>query len=221
MKFNCEIVKDLLPLYADEVCSEESRKAVAEHIGGCPGCRTMLQNMSRDITINVNKDIGTLKRIKRRIWMERIVIALVAVIILLSVGWMLCFGLLNTDQTMDYEKYNLAENVYAEEDAEGNVWVVKQGPAIEAWMMYPNLRDRNGNYMTDAAFSKDDKNGFVITLKERKINDFFILQIDSGSRLCQERTMVIDADSDLSELYYYDDTTDTEYLLWKRGENND
>lgn len=215
---SCDMIKDLLPLYADEVCSEESRKAVAEHISGCGTCRAMLEKMNKQLVVNVNTDIGTLKRIKRRLRIERIVIGLIAAGVLIIGGWMSCFYLLNTDQTMDYEKYDLAENVYAEEDAEGNVWLVKKGSAIEAWHLYPNVRDDSGRYMGEDGFDKDAVNGFSVTLKERKINNFFILEVNSDSALMQERTMVVKADSRIEELYYYDDKTDTEHLLWKRGE---
>lgn len=39
LKYNCEIVRDLLPLYQDEVCSEPSRKMVEEHLGECESCK--------------------------------------------------------------------------------------------------------------------------------------------------------------------------------------
>jgi hypothetical protein len=39
MSYPCEIIKDLLPLYVDEVCSEESRAAVAAHLAECGACR--------------------------------------------------------------------------------------------------------------------------------------------------------------------------------------
>ncbi len=218
MQKNCDLIKDLLPLYADEVCSEESRKAVAEHISGCSTCRSMLEKMNKQLVVNVNNDIGTLKRIKRRIWIERIVIGLIAAGVLITGGWLGGFYVFNTEQTMDYEKYNLAENVYAEEDAEGNVWLVKQGPAIESWLIYPTIRDKNGYHSGEEGFNLEEKTGIMITLKERKSNDFVMFNIDSDSRFCQERTMIIEAGSELTEFYYYDDTTDTEYLLWKKGE---
>ena len=218
MEKNCDLIKDLLPLYADEVCSEESRKAVAEHISGCSTCRSMLEKMSKQLVVNVNNDIGTLKRIKRRIWIERIVIGLIAAGVLITGGWLGGFYVFNTEQTMDYEKYNLAENVYAEEDAEGNVWLVKQGLAIESWLIYPTIRDKNGYHSGEEGFNLEEKTGIMITLKERKSNDFVMFNIDSDSRFCQERTMIIEAGSELTEFYYYDDTTDTEYLLWKKGE---
>ena len=42
---DCNIIKDLLPLYADDCCSEESRCAVEEHIGECSDCRQLLEQI--------------------------------------------------------------------------------------------------------------------------------------------------------------------------------
>lgn len=218
MQKYCDLIKDLLPLYADEVCSEESRKMVAAHISECPECRTMLGKMNKQLAVNVDNDIQTLKRIKKRIWIERIVIGLIVAGTLLTAGWLCAFHIFNTDQTMDYEKYNLAENVYAEEDAQGNVWLVKKGLAIESWIMDCNIRDKNGLHTGEDGFNMDEKTGIMVTLRERRSNNFVIFHIDSDSRFCQERTLMLEADSVLTELYYYDDTTDTEYLLWKKGE---
>lgn len=38
MKITCDIIGDLLPLYEDEVCSEDSKKAVEEHLKTCSSC---------------------------------------------------------------------------------------------------------------------------------------------------------------------------------------
>lgn len=42
---NCEIILDLLPLYADDCCSDESRRLVEHHLASCEGCRTALAAM--------------------------------------------------------------------------------------------------------------------------------------------------------------------------------
>ncbi len=42
---NCNVVKDLIPLYIDGCCSEESAKLVEEHVGKCGGCRRLLNEM--------------------------------------------------------------------------------------------------------------------------------------------------------------------------------
>ena len=41
----CEVIEDLLPLYADKVASKESVRLVEEHIAGCEKCREKLKRM--------------------------------------------------------------------------------------------------------------------------------------------------------------------------------
>jgi len=45
MKYSCDMVKDLLPLYHDEVCSEASRQIVEEHLEECEACKNIWQKM--------------------------------------------------------------------------------------------------------------------------------------------------------------------------------
>ena len=42
---DCEIVRDLLPLYHDGACSQASGAAVEEHLKTCPACRAELDAM--------------------------------------------------------------------------------------------------------------------------------------------------------------------------------
>ena len=43
---NCNIVKDLIPLYIDGCCSEESEKVVEEHIKDCNECKKFYEDMN-------------------------------------------------------------------------------------------------------------------------------------------------------------------------------
>lgn len=45
MKMNCDVIRDLLPLYADEVCSEASKALVEEHLQSCESCEKELRIM--------------------------------------------------------------------------------------------------------------------------------------------------------------------------------
>ena len=51
MKYNCDLISDLLPLYKDEICSETSRKIVEEHLAECPDCKKILNSLN-DVTID-------------------------------------------------------------------------------------------------------------------------------------------------------------------------
>ena len=48
MKLDCEIIRDLLPLYGDNVCSEKSREAVEEHLRECETCREELKALGEN-----------------------------------------------------------------------------------------------------------------------------------------------------------------------------
>lgn len=48
---DCNVVKDLIPLYIDGCCSEESAIIVKEHIEGCEACKKLFEDM--DTSTNV------------------------------------------------------------------------------------------------------------------------------------------------------------------------
>jgi predicted anti-sigma-YlaC factor YlaD len=52
MNISCEIIKDLLPLYHDDVCSKESKNMVEEHLQECESCRNELQAMDSELPIS-------------------------------------------------------------------------------------------------------------------------------------------------------------------------
>ena len=45
MNYPCGIIRDLLPLYHDDVCSTETRNAVEKHCAGCTECRKILDDL--------------------------------------------------------------------------------------------------------------------------------------------------------------------------------
>lgn len=51
MNCNCGIIDDLLPLYADGTCSEESSAAIEAHLMSCEQCRDKLKKMKADNVI--------------------------------------------------------------------------------------------------------------------------------------------------------------------------
>ncbi len=51
MKYNCDLISDLLPLYKDDICSEATKKIVEEHLAECKNCKKMFADMS-DVSID-------------------------------------------------------------------------------------------------------------------------------------------------------------------------
>lgn len=48
---NCEIIKDLIPLYIDGCCSKESERAVEEHLSDCSECKKLFEEMKEPTDI--------------------------------------------------------------------------------------------------------------------------------------------------------------------------
>ena len=98
MKLSCNVTRDLLPLYHDGVCSEESGRLVEAHIKDCESCRAILNELRGEIEVPRQEpdDLGPLeqigknvKRDKKRAWMKGVAAAL-AVVLMLSAAafWM-------------------------------------------------------------------------------------------------------------------------------------
>ena len=45
MNKECQIIRDLLPLYADDACSDASREVIDEHLKDCPDCAAFLEQI--------------------------------------------------------------------------------------------------------------------------------------------------------------------------------
>lgn len=54
----CNIIRDLLPLYLDEVCSEESRELLEKHLEHCEACRRELDEMKMELYIGRVEEIS-------------------------------------------------------------------------------------------------------------------------------------------------------------------
>ena len=98
---NCKIVQDLLPLYHDGVCSEESRAAVEAHLAGCESCRRTLTDMNAPLPeaegkrsedgAAVQRIAGEWRRGKWKSWLKGAAVAALACALLAGL-WILEIG---------------------------------------------------------------------------------------------------------------------------------
>lgn len=97
MKITCNIIEDLLPLYVDDMVSEDSRQLVEEHLKTCPACRKMQEEMMREnrltatakgnnLTQTNKTEAEPLRKIRRKIRKKRIASVLLAVILVVAAG---------------------------------------------------------------------------------------------------------------------------------------
>ena len=56
MKYECDIVKDLMPLYIDDLLSEISKRFVEDHINSCESCRAYYEKLSKEVKIPISRE---------------------------------------------------------------------------------------------------------------------------------------------------------------------
>ena len=56
-KITCEIIKDILPLYVDDVVSADTRTMVEAHLAECESCKKEAEVMSKSIKIPLHKTV--------------------------------------------------------------------------------------------------------------------------------------------------------------------
>ena len=111
MKTPCSVIRDLLPLYQDGVCSPESRQLVEEHLEECETCRAEWERMSAPIpTAHPQVEERTVaqaassawKRGRQRAFRKGFVIAAV-----LAAVTCLCMAILFFSQEPPFEFYGV------------------------------------------------------------------------------------------------------------------
>lgn len=84
MKLSCDIIRDLLPLYAEELASADSADAVEEHLLGCESCRAQLAALKQPVAVPAEEP--GLDTVRRGLWRRRLLTALCAVLIVCMAG---------------------------------------------------------------------------------------------------------------------------------------
>lgn len=114
---DCEIVRDLLPLYVDKVVSDTTSQAVEAHLAGCDTCSDEYAALSREVAVEVDnasarkKFTETMKKSKiKRKALSAVLIALCAVILIGGMYVLFCVPLIKADPR-DFEVVGIYQGV--------------------------------------------------------------------------------------------------------------
>lgn len=213
----CEIVKDLLPLYADCICSESSKELVEEHITACENCKNELEdyryNTGIEIEgINEKKVIQSFSaKLKKRNLKKTVISVILCLALIFSVGYIMFVP--ETTQKYTDKLVNVKIPVDGGIDAHINLPNYRR----ITWFTVYNENSEIDVYMTvkHTLFTKlfkdsDKSNNFWRT------NGFVCVSHQDGG------SGYIHPDNTVKNIYYVDgDLTKTELLLFDSDESND
>ena len=89
-EFSCDTVNDMLPLYVDNIVSDDTRGIVEEHLASCDTCRKKYETMKIAVVLPADRDAKQLQRFKGA-WKKKkrgvALTAVIATILTLYIGY--------------------------------------------------------------------------------------------------------------------------------------
>lgn len=112
----CDIIKDLLPGYIDNLSSSATNAAVEEHLSACPDCRRLKNSMTASPTdnayVNGGSDTNLFKAVKKRLnkKLRNTLIGASAAVIAVICGFYVLFNI--PLKNIDISDISVSANVY-------------------------------------------------------------------------------------------------------------
>ena len=161
-RMHCDIVKDLLPLYVDDVCSEKSKREIEKHLEECEDCRCYYEMLKED-NPKVEKDWTSSnllegefiqaieKKIKYKITLDMVIAGFI-VFLVCAIG-----GVIYTeyDHEPGFKMFGLIDNrLEAEDISVAEIYQLESG---EIFFTVKSDKKFTWPY-TDAALYDEEKN---------------------------------------------------------------
>ena len=203
----CDVIKDLLPLYVDDVLSPDSRAVVEAHLGTCVDCTEYyhaLKEPERGYKQMKNSDDkATLKRIKGTLRKKRVMTALITAVCIAAAFFGLYYGLVIHETYIPYEE----SGIYVTEDA---------------------IRTDRGYYKSTGLYSPDGETLFLFLTttaqtqarKSPTLTTIPVMGLDKESlttRIMEDDVPVREVEC--REIYYVPENTAKQmmrFMTWKR-----
>ena len=143
MNTKCSIIEDLIPLYKECLCSEDTAAMVREHLEDCENCRRLLEDMDNtpEKKTSVPDESKVFRKVKKKMKRSKLKIALLSVILLAVIGGLgvLSFGqithmegLISFDTMIQsFETYRIAKLI-ADGDMEAYAATISDEAAVDA-----------------------------------------------------------------------------------------
>ncbi len=182
MKFPCDLIKDILPLYYDKVCSDESKKIVEQHLSECDSCNKYYNQMYTEDCCQTNiynQEIENQKAksfvcVKNKILQKQILVTSIVIGFIVIACFVTITALKSSTNIIEY-----ADNITVSIEDDNLVAHLKGSQAN--YLKIKNVFFKDGNteksclffYMTDTKWDE-------ITTSSKMFSEYVLCPFDKG-----------------------------------------
>lgn len=218
----CGVIEDLLPLYLDGICTEESRNIVETHLKDCKDCKKLYESMRAELQLPENHDDKVMKAVKRRILIEKIVIVCVSVWIICSViffTFLHCAATYTRMREVDADK-----EINITELENGDLVLARNGKALDTKAVMLSRYNTAGEVIVDAEkkiFNQNADDAHVVVevvLCESILDQWTHKILGETGIVSEEQSVLFNKNENVNyeKVIIKTGKDDTEYVLWER-----
>lgn len=157
-KISCNIIQDLLPVYAAKEASEDTMHLVGEHLKECKVCQAELEKLHSAIVVPVDTEENIIKKIKKK-RRKKLIIKFSCLIVALLILFQIFYSIYH-DMTMTLDASDLSAQV----DEDGDVILIPS--------------ERAKNMLISRIYTQDENGNTTVYLSLKKSSDFGIFFAD-------------------------------------------
>ncbi len=187
MKNECNIIRDLLPLYAEDMVSEDSKEFVEEHLAKCESCKKELEEIKNTERTQIFEAEKPLKTLKNKLLRKRILTVLLTVLITVALS-IITITCLTVPKYFPYSEdlINVVDNgngtitvTLSEQITDYDCNVVNDSASgknlyfVEAWTVMLNKLTKNSESRT-LEFQIDDENFLLFYTQHNGKEDILV-----------------------------------------------
>ncbi|MCM3635849.1 zf-HC2 domain-containing protein [Paenibacillus camelliae] len=243
-KDTCGVIQDLLPLYIDEACSDQSKELIIEHLTTCAACTAQLKTMKNELSLPLQQEteeqdvqaIQSLAKVwrktKRFAWIKGIIVATLTCALFVTAYLLLTEWKIKLVPAENFE----VSHVYQLSDGSITYWL-RATDGYELQMLKP-IYDEQGNAYIQG-YRPIVKRKATITYglhnyihrmelnplhritvnetyrSEPNSNDEFTFSLNQSNDIDSSNPMIDLNRTELKAIYY--GTKDDHLLIWKEG----
>lgn len=185
MKYPCNIIRDLLPLYLDNVCSNEAKEIVKEHLENCPECSAYFHSMvdaDKEISVSISSNTknefqkaSSFRAVKKKILYKQILAAIISIFVLIVITFSIIGILKKSTRIVPYEN-NISVSM-----VDGNLIGRLYGSEYSHLKIKTLSINQDGQDLRCAFYFVSDTIWNDITTSENVFSEYVICQKDKNA----------------------------------------
>lgn len=178
MKITCDVIEDLLPLYAEGLTSDDTNFLVEEHLKTCTDCKKQLEAIQYPKEMPINTDIDPFKKVEKKLFHKRVQIITLTIVLVLAIV-IITMAYLTSPEYLPYSN----ETLSIKDDEDGKI-IINFDDNVAGYDIESHKLENNRGYVYHITTWNNIWNQYIFKNKAQSI----ILNPD---------------DEDVISIYYY------------------